>query len=159
MQKKQDTDWFITNRGISSIGVDIVIAGECVKKSLLIPEKVIASYHKKQRDKKDSFEANFVDTVSTTGEKIFYARLEDIYIPEGYIPPNPMTPKEAKLSVKKTYDCIIKFNLSFIGGQEGEGNFTIFFSPLVQRQEGSLSWELTKGKLKTHYYFQRKIRL
>ncbi len=143
--EKQNIEWILTNNGTSSKGVDVVIAGECIEKALLIPEIVQTNYVRQQLNKQNEFKATFVETVATTGEKIFYARIEDIYIPKGFKPNYPMSPKEMKRYEKISYDCAIKFNISFIGGNEGGGDVAIFFSPIENRQDGSYYSNLTKG--------------
>lgn len=79
--KKQSLEWIMTNQGTFSNGLDVVITGECIEQGLLIPENVQTNYVKSQLDKQNEFTSTFVETVATTGEKIFYARIEDIYIP------------------------------------------------------------------------------
>ena len=143
--EKQNIEWILTNNGTSSKGVDVVVAGECIEKALLIPEIVQTNYVRQQLNKQNEFKATFVETVATTGEKIFYARIEDIYIPKGFKPNYPMSPKEMKRYEKISYDCAIKFNISFIGGNEGAGDVAIFFSPIENRQDGSYYSSLTKG--------------
>ncbi|WP_281235067.1 hypothetical protein [Flavobacterium gelatinilyticum] len=145
--EKKDRGWVLTNYGTFSKGVDVVIAGECIEKSLLVPETVQINYVIPQLDKKNEFKASFIETVATTGEKIFYARIEDIYIPKGFKPNYPMSPKEGKRYEKIAYDCAIKFNISFIGGNEESGEVAVFFSPLENRQDGSYCSNLTKATL------------
>jgi hypothetical protein len=144
--EKQDTEWIMTNQGTFSNGLDIVITGECIEQGLLIPEITKVSYIKYKGDKQNEFTAPFIETVATTGEKIFYARIEEIYIPKGFQPTYPMTPKEGKRYGKIWYDPAIKFNISFIGGNDGIGDFTIFFCPLANRQDGSYCASLMKGR-------------
>jgi hypothetical protein len=144
--EKQVTEWIMTNQGTFSNGLEIVITGECIEQDLLIPEILKASYIKYKSDNQTEFAAPFIETVATTGEKLFYARIEEIYIPKGFQPTYPMTPKEAKRYGKIWYDPAIKFNISFIGGKDGIGDFEIFFSPLVNRQEGSYCASLMKGR-------------
>lgn len=145
--EKQNVEWILTNYGKSSKGVDIVIVGECIENSLLIPEIVQTTYIKPQPDKQNEFEATFVETVATTGEKIFYARIEDIFIPKGFQQNYPMSPKEVKRYGTISYDCAIKFNIGFIGGKDGGGEVDIFFSPIENRQDGSYCDRLTKETL------------
>ena len=116
-------------------------------KGLLIPEFVQTNYVRQQLDKQNEFKATFVETVATTGEKVFYARIEDIYIPKGIQPNYPMSPKEGKRYGKISNNCAIKFNISFIGGKDGSGDVAIFFSPIENRQAGSYYSNLTKGTL------------
>jgi hypothetical protein len=145
--EKQDTEWIMTNQGTFSNGLDLIVAGECIEKELLIPEIAKLSYMKYKSEHQNEFFAPFIETVSTTGEKIFYARIEDIYIPKGFKPAEPMSPKESKRYGKIWYDPAIRFNISFIGGEDGNGDFEIFFSPLVNRQEGSYCASLMKDSL------------
>lgn len=145
--EKQNLEWILTNYGTFSRGVDVVIAGECIEKGLLIPENVQTNYIRPQPDKQNEFKAIFVETVATTGEKIFYARIEDLYIPRGFQPIYPMSAKEGKRYGEISYDCAIKFNISFIGGNDGGGEVSIFFSPIENRQDGSYYDKLTKGTL------------
>lgn len=145
--EKQNVEWILTNHGTFSKGIDVVIAGECIEKGLLLPEIVQTNYVKPLPDKQNQYEATFVEAVATTGEKIFYARIEDIYIPKGFQPNYRMSPKEMKRYGEISYDCAIKFKISFIGGNEGGGDFEIFFSPIENRQEGSYYCSLTKGTL------------
>lgn len=145
--EKQTIEWIMTNQGTFSNGLDVVITGACIEQCLLIPENVQTNYIKSQLDKQNEFTATFVETVATTGEKIFYARIEDIYIPKGFRPTYPMSPKEGKRYGKISYDCAIKFKISFIGGKDGGGDLAIFFSPLVNRQEGSYCASIAKGTL------------
>lgn len=145
--EKQNIEWILTNYGTFSKGVDVVIAGECIEKGLLIPEIVQTNYVKPQLDKQNEYKATFVETVATTGEKIFYAKIEDIYIPKGFQPSYPMSAKEGKRYGEISYDCAIKFNISFIGGNDGGGEVAIFFSPIENRQDGSYYCNLTKGTL------------
>jgi|GEM_PF-1566144 len=140
-------EWTMTNEGTFSYGLDVVIAGNCIEKGLLVPDSIQANYIKSPPDKQNEFKATFVETVATTGEKIFYARVEEIYIPEGFKPSYPMSPKEGKRYGEIAYDCAIKFYINFIGGKEGSGDFAIFFSPLVNRQEGSYYANMSKGTL------------
>lgn len=145
--EKQTLEWIMTNQGTFSNGLDVVITGECIEQGLLIPETVQTNYVKSQLDKQNEFTVTFVETVTTTGEKIFYARIEDIYIPKGFQPTYPMSSKEGKRYGKISYDCAIKFNISFIGGKDIGGDLTVFFSPLVNRQEGSYCASIAKGTL------------
>jgi hypothetical protein len=144
--EKQTTEWIMTNQGASSSGVDIIVAGECIEKDLLIPNLVNTSLFKPLNGKQNEFSASFIATTSTTGEKIFHARIEDISIPKGFQPTFPMTPKESKRYGYIRYDCAIRFRISFIGGKEGIGEFTIFFCPLVNRQEGAFTFTSKKGQ-------------
>lgn len=145
--ENQTLEWILTNLGNSSYGLDIIAAGECIEKGLLIPEMVKTNYIKSQIDKQEEFSATFIETVATTGQKIYYARIEDIYIPKGFQPVYPMTPKEGRNYGKIAYDCAIKFNIRLIGGKEGNGNLTILFSPLINRQEGTFHESITKESL------------
>lgn len=145
--EKQFIEWIITNEGVSSNGLDIIVAGECIENGLIIPELANLSLFVPQADKQNEFTASFIETSSTTGEKLFYARVEDIVIPKGYKPTYPMTPKESKRYGDIRYDRSIRFNISFIAGKEGVGEFTIFFCPLTNRQEGSYSSTVFKGQL------------
>ena len=145
--EKQFREWIITNEGDSSNGLEIIVAGECIENGLIIPDFANLSLFLPQADKQNEFTASFIETSSTTGEKIFYARVEDIAIPIGYKPTFPMTPKESKRYGNIRYDRSIRFNISFIAEKEGVGEFTIFFSPLVNRQEGSYSSTVFKGQL------------
>ena len=145
--EKQTREWIITNEGDSSLGLDIIVAGECIEKDLLIPDLANVSLFKPQSDKQNEFSASFIETSSTTGERIFYARIEDIEIPKGFQPTYPMTPKESKRYGEIRYYRSLRFNISFIGGKEGTGEFTIFFCPLVNRQEGTYSSISMKGQL------------
>lgn len=145
--ENQIVEWILTNHGTFSTGVEIVIAGKCIEQGLLIPKNIQANYVNSQFGKKNEFTATFVETVATTGEKIFYAKIEDIFIPKGFQPTYPMSPKERKRYGKISYDCAIKFNIRFIGGKEGGGDLSIFISPIVNRQEGSYCASITKGTL------------
>lgn len=145
--EKQFTEWIITNEGVSSIGLDIIVAGKCIENGLIIPDLANLSLFVPQADKQNEFTSPFIETSSTTGEKIFYARVEDIVIPKGYKPTFPMTPKESKRYGVIRYDRSIRFNISFIAVKDGVGEFTIFFCPLTNRQEGSYSSTVFKGQL------------
>ena len=145
--EKKFIEWIITNEGVSSNGLDIIVAGECIENGLIIPELANLSLFVPQADKQNEFTASFIETSSTTGEKLFYARVEDIVIPKGYKPTYPMTPKESKRYGDIRYHRSIRFNISFIAGKEGVGEFTIFFCPLTNRQEGSYSSTVFKGQL------------
>ena len=133
----------MTNQGNASKGLDIVVAGECIANDLLIPELVKVGLFKYE----NTFSTQFIETVSTEGEKIFYAKLEDFIIPEGYKPNYPMTPKESKRYGMIQYEREVNFNLTFIGGKEGTGEFTVYFSPLVNRQDGGDYSTSMKGTL------------
>jgi len=146
--EKQTIEWIITNEGDSSNGLDIIVAGECIEKDLLIPILANVTLFKPQSDKQNEFSTSFIETTSTTGKKLFYARIEDIEIPKGFKPTYPMTPKESKRYGEIQYYRSLRFNISFIGKKEGTGDFTIYFSPLVNRQEGTYSTRLMKGQLK-----------
>ena len=126
-EERQDSEWIMTNQGTSSTGLYIVITGDCIEQGLLIPEIVKASYVKYKSDKQIEFVASFIETVATTGEKLFYARIEEVFIPEGVQPTYPMTPKEAKRYGKAQYDPAIKFNISFAAGKDGTADFDIDF--------------------------------
>ncbi|WP_276979085.1 hypothetical protein [Flavobacterium filum] len=145
--EKQQIKWILTNHGTSSNGVDVVIAGECIDKGLLIPEIVQTNYIKPQLDIQKEFKATFVESVATTGEKIFYARMEDFYIPKGIQPNYPMSPKEGKRYMNSIHESAIIFRISFIGAKEGNGEVKIFFSPLENRQEGTYYCKLMKGSI------------
>lgn len=145
--EKQFREWIITNEGVSSNGLDIIVAGQCIENGLIIPDFANLSLFVPQADKQNEFTASFIETSSTTGEKIFYARVEDIVIPKGYKPTFPMTPKESKRYGDIRYDRSIRFNISFIAEKEGVGEFTIFFCPLANRQKGSYSSTVFKGQL------------
>lgn len=141
--EKQTSEWIVTNQGNASTGLDIIVAGECITNDLLIPELVKVGLFRY----KNVCSAQFIETVSTEGERIFYARLEDFFIPKGYKPEYPMTPKESKRYGIIQYECEVNFNITFIGGKEGTGEFTVFFSPLVNRQEGGDYSTSMKGTL------------
>jgi len=112
---------------------------------LLKPEIIQANYFRKQLEKQNEYKATFVKTVSTKGEKIYYAIIADIYIPKGYKPNFPLSPKEKKRFWKISYDCAIQYNISFIGGNEESGELEIFFAPLEYLQEDSYYSRLKKG--------------
>lgn len=145
--EKQIREWIVTNKGNSSIGLDIIVAGECIENNLLIPEFADVSLFKPQTGKQNEFSTSFIETFSTTGEKIFYAKIDDIQIPKGFQPSYPMTPKERKRAGEMQYFCSLRFNIGFIGSKDGIGEFTIFFSPLANRQEGTDSSTVMKGQL------------
>jgi hypothetical protein len=132
-------EWIVTNEGDSSNGLDIIIAGECIDNNLLIPDLAKVKFLRPQADMQNEFSASFIETTSTTGEKIFYARIEGITIPKGYQPTFPLTPKESKQYYQNRYACAVKINIILIGSKEGAGEYTIFFCPLANRQEGSFS--------------------
>lgn len=144
-EEKQTSEWIMTNQGASSTGLDIIVAGDCIEQGLLIPEIVKASYVKYKSDKQNEFVASFKEAVASTGEKLFLARIEEIFIPKGFQPTYPMTPKEAKRYEKKWYDPAITFNIRFAAGKDGTGDFDIYFCPLVNRQEGCYCTSLMKG--------------
>ena len=143
--KNQFREWILTNEGASSNGLDVIVAGECIENGLIIPDFVNIGMSVQPVDMQNNFTASFIEATSTIGEKIFYARVEDIIIPEGYKPTFPMTSKESKRYNSIRYDRAIKFNVSFIVEKEGVGEFTIFFCPLVNRQEGSYSSKVFKA--------------
>lgn len=143
----QNLEWILTNQGVSSQGVDVVIAGECIDKGLLIPKTVQIAYIKTQPDQQGEFVANFEETLATSGEKIFYARNEDVYIPKGFKVIHPLTPKERERYGKAAYENALKFTINFAGGKEGTGDFVVFFSPLINRENGSFCASLMKGTL------------
>ncbi|MGB4776224.1 MAG: hypothetical protein WBP45_13700 [Daejeonella sp.] len=140
--ERKTAEWIVTNQGSASTGLDIIIAGECITNDLLIPEVVKVSLFGSE----NPYPQQFIKTVSTEGEKIFYAKLEGFNIPEGYKPSYPMSPKESKRYGMIQYECGVNFNITFIGGKEGIGEFTVFFSPLVNRQDGGDCSTLLKGK-------------
>lgn len=141
--EKQTSEWIVTNQGNASKGFDIIVAGECITNELLIPESVTVSLFRYKNERN----THFLETLSTTGERIFYAKIEDFEIPKGYQPKYPMTPKESKRYGMIQYECGIKFNITFIGDKKGTGGLTIFFSPLVNRQEGGDYMTSMKGTL------------
>lgn len=146
--KKENVEWHLTNYGTFSRGIDVVIAGECIEKGLLIPEIIQTNYVKPQLNNQNEFSATFVETFATTGQKVFHARIEDIYIPKGFQPNYPMSMKERKRYGKISYDCAIKFNICFIGGENDKsGEVEIFFSPLENVQGGTYKANLTKQTL------------
>jgi hypothetical protein len=145
--EKQDVEWMVANQGTFSNGIDIVIAGDAIDHQLLIPEMAKLTYFRHTNENQNKFIASFVETTATTGEKIFHARIDDIYIPKGINPTYPMSPKEAKRSREIQYNSAIRINLSFTGGNDGPGDLEIFFSPLVNRQDGSYRATFMKGTM------------
>lgn len=143
--EKQISEWIITNEGDTSKGLEIIIAGYCIEKGLIIPDFAKLSLVVPQADKQNEFSASFIETTSTTGKKYFYARIEDIEIPKGYKPTFPMTPKEGKRYVLIRYERSIRFNISFFVGSDDIGEFSVFFCPLVNRDEGYYSSRVFKG--------------
>lgn len=135
--EKYKTDWTITNQGKSSNGIDIIIAGEFIEQGSFIPETVTLSHILYKSEHTNGFTSSFIETVATTGQKIYYARFEDVHIPEGVAPAYPMTLKESKQYTKRSYDSAIKFEICFTGQQPDNGGVAIFFSPLINPQTGS----------------------
>ncbi len=140
----QEEHLMLTNQGLESTGIDVVIAGKCIEERLLMPKIVKANYIKYNSELQNEFIVPFIETISTKGEKIFYARLKEFYIPKGFNPTFPMTTKEAKLYGSVWYDSAIKFSISFLGVKEGTGEFNIWFSPLANRPDGSHCIQLKK---------------
>lgn len=141
--EKQTSEWIVTNQGKASTGLDVIVAGECITNDLLIPELVKVGLFRNE----NISSVQFIEAVSTEGEKIFYAKLEDFIIPEGYKPNYPMTPKESKRYGMIKYEREVNFSITFLGSKEGTGEFTVYFSPLVNRQEGGDYSTSMKGTL------------
>jgi len=142
--EEQELEWTLNNHGSDSKGIDIVIAGKCIEDGLLIPKIAKASYFKYKSEQQNEFIVPFMETVSTTGEKLFYARMEEMYIPKGFQPTYPMSAKEAKQYGKIWYDSAIRFNIGFIVIKDGIGEFNMWFSPLANRPDGSYYTQLKK---------------
>ncbi|MBX9785663.1 MAG: hypothetical protein K2X48_20455 [Chitinophagaceae bacterium] len=141
--EKETYEWIVTNQGDASTGLDIVIAGECITNDLLIPELVKVGVFRNE----NTYSSQFIETVSTKGEKIFYAKFDDFIIPNGYKTNYPMTTKESKRYGMIQYERGVYFNITFIGGKEGTGEFTVYFSPLVNRQKGGDNSTSIKGTI------------
>lgn len=131
--------WMLFNLGASSKGIEILIGGVGTEQDILIPRTVRVRYFENTGIGKTEVEATFKETVSTTGEKIFYVRLEDIYVPPGIEPVPQLTPKEAKRQSKILDESLMRFDISFIGNKVGSGDVEIYFSPLLNRQAGTAS--------------------
>jgi hypothetical protein len=145
--EKQSREWIITNEGDTSKGLEIIVTGYCIENGLVIPEFAKLNLLFPQADNQNEFFISFIETTSTTGEKLFYARVEDILIPKGYKPTFPMTPKESKRYGRIRYEYSIRFSICFIVGSDDVGEFTVFFCPLVNREEGFYSSVVFKGQL------------
>lgn len=145
--EKQTAEWIITNEGGASLGLDIMITGTCIENDLLIPELAKLRFFNPETEIFHEYTSYFIETISTENEKLFYVRMEDIEIPKGFKPIFPMTAKEQKRYSEIQYKHALTINIRFRGGKEGSGEFTVFFCPLANRQEGSASSTLVKMPL------------
>ena len=145
--EKQTAEWIITNEGSASRGLDIMLTGTCIENDLLIPELAKLRFFNPETEIFHEYTSFFIETISTEKEKLFYVTMEDIEIPKGFKPVLPMTTKEYKRYSAIQYKHALTINIRFRGGKEGAGEFTVFFSPLANRQEGSASSTLVKMSL------------
>lgn len=145
--ERQTIHWILTNYGTFSKGIEVMITGECIEKGLLVPESVHASYFRPHGDQQKEYEVPFEELVTSTGEKIYCARFEDMYIRKGFQTHQPMSPKEQKRYFANSYACAMKFDIRFIGGKNESGEFDLFFVPLENRQEGAFYYKMSKGSL------------
>lgn len=145
--EKQTLNWMLTNYGTSSKGLEIIVMGQCIDEDILIPESTTISYSKFKSDNQDEFLVPFIESTATSGKKIFYIKIDDIVIPEGFQPIYPMSPKQAKKYNLFLQDSLLQFKISFIGKKEDNGNLDIFFIPINNRLEGSYYASLKKGDL------------
>lgn len=128
---------FLTNYGDVSKGLDIIIAGEAIENGIIIPNKAIVNYFPILDETQGEFNENFTETISTTGQKIYYIRLENFNFKKGYEPNYPMSNKEYKQYNKKRIESAFKCHIEFMVVKGGNEQILFYFSPLANRKLGS----------------------
>jgi len=125
------TEWFISNRGLASEGIQFVIAGKAIEDGNIKPLTI------KIRNAKDTEESavllSFIETVSTSGEKMFYVQLADFSIIEGSVPPKSFSTKKYQEYWKQAYQTCIISKIDLMGLKEADSDFNIFVSPLSNK--------------------------
>jgi hypothetical protein len=136
------TIWMTMNQGAASLGLDIMMVGSSVEQGSLVPVQVLVNIINEEDGSEDEMLVPFIETVATSGEKMYYVRLEDLPIAEGFDPSLPISPKQALKFSGDSLHRIIKFEIQFEGRMAGNAELVVFFAPLANRQEGSCFAEL-----------------
>lgn len=128
--------WMITNFGESSVGVDILFTGDSIEDLCIKPLTAKIGHHKQDEKQKEYF-CDFIETTATTGEKLFYIRIEDLYIPQGKRPVPAIKIKKWQDDAAVLYDAAINLEIEFLALRACKTDLKLFVIPLVNRQEGS----------------------
>ncbi len=138
-------EFLLTNHGTSSAGLDIIVSGASIENEILVPLNVKIEYLKVKDSRPNEFTSTFIETIASSGEKTYYARFDDFQIPNGLL--RPKNNKEFEQYTKTAHQSTIKCSIEFIGNKLGDDNLLIFFSPLVNREEGSSCCNFYNGQV------------
>lgn len=128
--------WMITNFGESSIGLDIMFAGDAVEHLCVKPLTAKISHHKQDENRKE-YLCEFTETIATTGERLFHINIEDFYIPKGARPIPSIKIKKWQDDTAILYDAAINMDIEFLPLKACKTELKLFVVPLTNRQGGS----------------------
>ncbi len=133
--------WMITNFGESSIGMDIMFAGDAVEHLCVKPLTAKISHYKQDENRKE-YLCEFTETTATTGERLFHINIEDFYIPKGARPVPAIKIKKWQDDVDILYNAAINMEIEFLALKACKTELRLFVVPLTNRQGGSYSESL-----------------
>lgn len=128
--------WMITNFGESSIGLEIIFAGDAIENLYIKPLTAKISLHKQDENPKE-YLCEFTENTAITGEKLFYSRIEDFYIPKGARPIPSIKIKKWQDDTAILYDAAINMEIEFLPLKACKTELKLFVVPLANRQGGS----------------------
>lgn len=127
--------WTIRNSGEASTGLEIMITGNCIENQSIKPISVIVKPLEQNGDSKE-YKIGFIETATTSGEKLFYLRIEDLPIPKGIQPIKSSNLTKMQNYYKALYDSAINIEIVFSGLKECEDELKLFICPLENKQNG-----------------------
>lgn len=137
-------DFQFRNRGNSSKGMEIIIAGECADKDILVAKKTEIFYIEKPDNRRNSFQATFTKSKNWKGESFYIATIDEIVIPKGYNPQFPMKPKESKWFDENDVYFTLFLSIVFESNSNDPGRVDLFICPLENRDLGYIHTSFDK---------------
>ncbi|GAB2679522.1 hypothetical protein GCM10027036_37000 [Flavihumibacter cheonanensis] len=137
-------DFSFWNRGDSSKGIEIILAGECIDKNLLVPKKTEILYIERPDNRRNNFQAAFTKSKNWKGEYFYSATIEEIIIPKGHNPQFPMKPKESKWHSKNFVYFTLFLSIVFESNSDEPGRVDLFICPLENKDLGYIHCSFDK---------------
>jgi hypothetical protein len=132
----------ISNQGLSSKGIDVVLSGECIESDLILPIEV-KLLEKIFDEKCESWIQPLKFINSTTNERVSYARFEEFNIRKGYKSKRPVKNKDYEKDFKKRMVSAFTIEIKFkVIEQFSSKTFYIFCSPLENREDGTFQFQI-----------------
>lgn len=116
----------ISNMGASTTGMEIILVGDAIEQEIIYPSDMQIQIGGIPYPS----EVSFQKTTSTDKRKLWVAELNDIFIPEGKLPPSDFSKKEHKKYLEYMNKSSIALKMNMTGVKQSKTSFSVFAIPL-----------------------------